>query len=214
MSPETAGILWLSGAILIGLVNCYFGYRLFIVTVGIVGFLIGASLGFLLGNWVGNLGVMLIAAAILGFIGGWLSISAYYAFIFVFGAVGFALLAAFISGLYSNSISIVMAIVAGLIGGFLAYWLQRVIIIFATAAQGALSIVLAIASLISSGGPAAYRHMLYRLLEGDIPRTGGIWFYSGLLLWLALFVSGMIIQFKRGKEMYRERPRGAPRGIE
>ena len=35
MDIQMVGILWLIGAFLLGLLNCFFGYRLFIVTVAI-----------------------------------------------------------------------------------------------------------------------------------------------------------------------------------
>ena len=95
MDIQMIGVLWLIGAFFLGLLNCFFGYRLFIVTVAIVGLLLGASLGYTLGAFVGSNIAGLIAAAVLGLIGAWASVSAYYAFIFVAGAFGFALFAAF-----------------------------------------------------------------------------------------------------------------------
>ncbi len=207
MDTQMIGVLWLIGALALGLLNCFFGYRLFIVTVAIVGLLLGGSLGYSAGAWTGNLLIGLIAATVLGLIGGWASVMAYYAFIFVAGAFAFALASAFVAGLYSANVSVLIPLICGLIGGFLAFWLQRAIIIIATASQGGLAAVLAAAAIITGGGTHAYREMLYRLLEGDLSRAGGIWFYAGSLVWLILVVSGLMTQFKRGKEMYRRRGR-------
>ena len=209
MDIQMVGVLWLIGAFSLGLLNCFFGYRLFIVTVAIVGFLLGASLGYALGAFVGSSIAGLIAAAVLGLIGAWASVSAYYAFIFVAGAFGFALFAAFVAGLFGSDVHVAVPIVAGLIGGFLALWLQRVVIILATAAQGALASVLAAASLVSGGGVQAYRALFYRLLDGDISRLGSFWLYLGLFSWLVLFAAGLAAQFTRGKEMYRRQGRKA-----
>lgn len=203
MDTQMVGILWLIGACFLGLLNCFFGYRLFIVIVAIIGLLLGASLGIMIGNWVGGNMAMAMLAVVLGLIGAWASVSAYYAFIIVVGAFGFALLAAFVSGLYSENVSIWLAIAAGLIGGLLALRLQRVIIIVATAGQGALASVLAVAALASGGGIWAYRTLFYRVLDGDLSRTGGVWFYLGMVSWLILFALGLVTQFSRGKEMYR-----------
>jgi len=205
MDIQMVGILWLIGAFLLGLLNCFFGYRLFIVTVAIVGFLLGASFGYLIGTWTGSLIIGLIAGTVLGLVGGWASVTAYYAFIFVVGAFGFAFASAFLAGLYTPNVSVLIPIICGLLGGLSALWLQRAIIIIATASQGALAAVLAVAAMISGGGVYAYRAMFYRLLDGDISRIGGAWFYVGLLIWLVLAVSGFVMQFKRGKEMYRRR---------
>lgn len=203
MDIQMVGILWLIGAFLFGLLNCYFGYRLFMVTVAIVGFLMGASLGYAIGVWTGNMTIGLIAATVLGMIAGWASIMAYYAFIFVVGAFGFALASAFLAGLYSPDISVLIPIIAGTIGGFLAFWLQRIIIIVATATQGALASILALAAIIAGGGVETYRALFYRLLEGELTRSGSVWFFAGLFFWLILAVTGLAIQFRSGKEMYR-----------
>jgi hypothetical protein len=109
-----------------------------------------------------------------------------------------------VAGLYAPHVAI-LVVVVGLIGGFIALWLQRVIIIIATAAQGALASVLAVAVLISGGGVDAYRTLYYRILDGGIVRGGGVWFYVAAALWLVLFLFGMFGQFTRGKEMYRRR---------
>ena len=132
---------------------------------------------------------------------------AYYAFIFVVGAFGFALASAFAAGLYMPEVSPLIPLAGGLVGGLCSIWLQRVIIIIATAAQGALASILAVASLASGGGVGAYREMFNRLFEGGISRTGSNWFYVGLVFWLILLVSGLSVQFKRGKEMYRRKPK-------
>jgi len=206
MDILTVGILGLAAAFLMGLLNCYYGYRLFIVIVAIIGFLISAYIGSLLGSWMGGSILVVILGVVLGLIGAWASVSGYYAFIFVVGAFGFAFLAAFLSGLYSENASAILAIVAGLLGGFLSLRLQRVIIIIATAAQGALASVLALAALVKGGGMQAYLDYYYSLLDGELADAGGLWFYLGLLIWLVLFASGMLAQFRRGKEMYRENP--------
>lgn len=203
MDIQTVGLLCVVAAFFMGLLNCFFGYRLFIVIVALLGLTLGASLGYLIGSWVEGGIVTVVLAIILGLIGAWASVSGYYAFIFVVGAFGFALLAAFVSGIYTENVSVLLLILVGLVGGFVALWLQRIIIILATAAQGALVSVLAVAALVSGGGMEAYRALFYRFLDGELARTGGVWFYVGALVWLILFAFGLVAQFTRGKEMYR-----------
>jgi hypothetical protein len=211
MDTQLAGIIWLVVLLSLGFLNCYFGYRLFIITVGIVGFLLAGSFGYIIGDWLGSNLIALVLVLIFGLIGSWASVMAFYAFIFIIGGFGFALLTVFILGLRNESVSIIFPLVAALIGGFLALWLQRIIIIIATASQGSLSSVLATFALVSGGGTVAYRRFLNNFLDGDLSRTGGIWFYLGILLWLILFISGLTTQFLRGKEMYR---RSKPAAIE
>lgn len=203
MDAQMIGILWLIGALLFGLLNCFFGYRLFLITVAIAGFLIGASIGYMIGGWTGNWIVGFVAAVVLGLIAGWACMMAYYAFIFVVGAIGFALASSFIAGLFYPDVHVLIPILGGLIGGFLSLWLQRAIIIIATAAQGALASIMAVAALISGGGVSGYHALFQRFFEGDLSHTGGFWFYLGAFLWLILAVSGLMTQFRGGKEMYR-----------
>ncbi len=212
MDAQMIGVMWLTGALLFGLLNCFFGYRLFIVTVAIVGFLLGASLGYAIGIWTGNWVIGFIVTVVFGFIGGWACTTAYYAFIFVVGGIGFALATSFVAGLFMADVHMLIPIAAGLIGGFLSFWLQRVIISVATAAQGALASVLAVAAIASGGGAPAYREMFNHLFAGELARDGGLWFYVGLTVWLVLAIAGAVTQFTRGKEMYRRQPRfvGAP----
>jgi hypothetical protein len=203
MDAQMIGILWLVGALLLGLLNCYFGYRLFLITVGIAGFLIGASIGHMVGAWTGSWIVGLAAAVMLGLFAGWACMMAYYAFIFVVGAIGFALASSFVVGLFYPDVHVLIPIVGGLIGGFLSVWLQRIIIIVATAAQGGLASILAVAALISGEGVSGYRDLFQRFFEGELSRTGGLWFYLGIFVWIILAVSGLVVQFRSGKEMYR-----------
>ena len=205
MDVQTIELIWLVGAFLLGLLNCFFGYRLFMVTVAIVGFMVGASLGYLMGSWLGGATLTVVTALVLGLIGAWTGVIAYYAFIFVVGAFGFAFLAAFVWGLYSEGGSVLFPVVAGVIGGFVALRIQRVIIIIATAAQGALVSVFAAVAVISGGGLWAYRNLFYRLLGGELSRPGGMWFYVALFCWVGLFAVGSVAQFTRGKEMYKQR---------
>lgn len=197
------GFIWLSLALLLGLLNCFFGYRLFLVTVGFLGLLLGAWGGYYVGQWLSAPIPTFVFIIVLGLLGVWAAISGYYAFMFVAGAFAFALLAAFLGGLYTNDVPRLLLFAVGLLGGFVSLWLQRIIIISATAAQGALSVVLALFAFISGGGMVAYRQLLHRLLDGELAGRGGMWFYLGAFLWLLLFVAGVVAQATRGKEMYR-----------
>jgi len=211
MDVQSIELIWLAGAFLLGLLNCFFGYRLFMVTVAIVGFMTGAFLGYLMGGWLGGSTLTVATTLILGLIGAWVSVVAYYAFIFVVGAFGFAFLTAFVWGLYGEGGSVLFPVVAGLIGGFVALRIQRIIIIVGTAAQGSLVSVFAAVAIVSGGGLWTYRNLFHRLLSGELSRPGGIWFYVALFAWVALFAAGSVAQFTRGREMYK---RGWPKASE
>ncbi|RJP67406.1 MAG: DUF4203 domain-containing protein [Candidatus Abyssobacteria bacterium SURF_17] len=203
MDIQMMGTVWLVAAFLLGLLNCFFGYRLFIITVALLGLALGATLGYQAGTWLGGGFFPIALAVILGLIGLWASVSAYYAFIFVAGAFAFALLAAFLAGLYEYQAHPLLLIVVGFVGGFIALWLQRVIIIGATAAQGALASVLAVFAFATGKSVGAYRSLFNRFISGELVQTRGVWFYVGLLVWFVLFTFGLVAQVTRGKEMYR-----------
>jgi len=210
MDAHSVELIWLVGALLIGLINCYLGYRLFMVTVAIVGFVIGASFGYLIGSWIGGNILIIGITLVLGLLGAWVGFVGYYLFIFMVGAFGFAFVTAFLWGLYSQSGSVLLPIIAGVIGGFLALRLQRIIIIIATAAQGAIASIFAAVAIFSGGGLLTYRTLFHRLLSGDLDHIGGIRFYAGVFAWLILFSSGLAAQFTRGKEMYKQRRSKTP----
>jgi hypothetical protein len=196
-------LVWLITAFLFGLFTCFFGYRLFIVFVAAVGLIVGATAGYELGLLLGSEIAAFIIAVVLGLIGAWASVMGYYAFIFIIGGFAFAFLTAFIVGMTNDTVPMLLVIIVGLVGGFLSLWLQRIIIILATSAQGALASVFALFSIFSGGGISMYRALFYNFLSGEIPGKGGIWFYLSFLVWLMLFALGLWAQFSRGKEMYR-----------
>lgn len=209
MDIQWVVIIWLIAAFLFGLFTCFFGYRLFIVLVAAVGLVVGATFGYSLGMIFGSELAAFIIAVIFGLLGAWASIMGYYAFIFIVGGFGFAFLAAFLMGLAHHDVHLLLLLIIGIIGGFVSLWLQRIIVIIATSAQGALASVFALVAIFSGGGIPMYRGLFYRILSGEVPGRGGLWFYLSLLAWLALFGLGLWAQFTRGKEMYR-RHRPAP----
>jgi hypothetical protein len=205
VEPHVIGLAWLIAAFLVGLFTCFFGYRLFMVLVAAIGLVVGATFGYEVGIFFGSQLAALIIAIILGLLGAWASVMGYYAFIFIFGGFAFAFLAAFLFGLTGGAIPVLLLIIIGIIGGFISIWLQRFIIIFATAAQGALSSVFALAAMFSGGGIPMYRRLFYRLINGEFPGSRGPWFYVAFLAWLVIFGLGLWAQFTRGREMYRRR---------
>jgi hypothetical protein len=200
---QVVGLIWLISAFLFGLFTCFFGYRLFIFLVAAIGLLVGATTGYAIGALLGSELAAFIIAVIAGIIGAWASIMGYYAFIFIVGGFGFAFLTAFVFGLTNNNVPALLLIVIGIVGGFLSLWLQRIVIVIATAAQGALASLFALVALFSGGDMFTYRSLFYRLLSGEIPGRGSILFYLLFLVWLGLFGLGLWGQFTRGKEMYR-----------
>jgi Domain of unknown function (DUF4203) len=130
---------WISVAVIAwGVLDCFFGYKVFKVTLALFGGVLGAylaeqaalALG-LAGGWAT---VSMIAGALLG---AGLAFLLYIAAVFIAGfgfgsTLGILLLANF-----HHLVALLSGCVLGIVGGFLAVKLQRVLIILSTALLGA-----------------------------------------------------------------------------
>jgi hypothetical protein len=185
-------------AILIGIANCFFGYRIFRILLGILGFIGGALAGLViiqalvLGGSISSSGALLyyiLAALVGGAIGAVLLIFVYFIGVFLLGAAaGFVI--GYVAALALNAnddVALIAAVVLALAGGILALILQRVIIIIATAISGALYIVSGIAALVS---PA----LVTRTMSGQTPAIDTA-FTIMLIGWVVLSIAGMVVQF-------------------
>jgi hypothetical protein len=137
---------WISaGAIAWGVLDCFFGYRIFKITLAVLGGLIGlgaahaaaAALGF---GQVGEI-VAMIAGALLG---AGLAFLLYLAAVFVAGFGFGATLGMLLLANYHHMVALLTGIITGIIGGFLAVKAQRVLIILSTALLGSFRAILAL----------------------------------------------------------------------
>jgi len=136
---------WLSaGAIAWGLLDCFFGYQIFKVTLTVLGGFLGALAGHAaavalhLGTG-GEIAGMVIGALL----GGGLSFLLYIVAVFLAGfgfgyTLGVLLLANF-----NQMVAWLTGCVLGLVGGYAAVKLQRVVLVLATALLGAFRALLA-----------------------------------------------------------------------
>jgi hypothetical protein len=124
--------------IVLGVLNCLAGYRLFRALLAIWGFLGGAGLAFSLlqGAHLGPL-VLVVASVIAGIVGAILVTALYWVGVFLFG-VGFGLIvaSALEPQLHTGS-GWVLELVLAVVGGIAALVLQRVAIVLFTAIGGA-----------------------------------------------------------------------------
>ena len=137
---------WFSvAAIVWGLLDCFFGYRVFKLTIALLGAVAGALLAQAgahaagLGNG-GELAALVVGALL----GAGLAFLAYIAAVFVAGFGFGATLAMLLLSHFHHMVALFGALVVGVIGGFAAVKLQRVVIILATALMGAFRAVLAL----------------------------------------------------------------------
>ena len=131
--------LWISAAAIAwGLLDCFFGYRIFKLTItlfgafagAIFGQAAGAALGFGVGGEIGGLVVGALLGAGLAYL---LYLAAVFAAGFGFGAtLGMMLLAN-----YHHMVAVLTGCVLGVIGGIAAVKLQKSVLILSTAVLGA-----------------------------------------------------------------------------
>jgi len=133
-------------AIAWGLLDCFFGYRVFKVTIAVLGAVVGALLGHVavgaagLGSNAQWIGVFLGAL-----LGAGLAFLLYIAAVFLAGFGLGATLTILLLAHFNHSVALIAAIVVGLIGGYAAVKLQKIVLVLATAVLGAFRAILGLA---------------------------------------------------------------------
>lgn len=127
-----------------GLLDCFFGYRIFKITILFWGAIAGGILGAAAATQLSpEISVMLIGLVIGALIGAGLAFALYLVMVFLMGlCCGFAL-AALLLPQQQSWIILVCGLVFGVLGGWLALKVQRGVLIVATAMLGSLRAVLA-----------------------------------------------------------------------
>ena len=188
----------LTAVVLLSLLICFFGYRMFRFVLAIAGFIIGASFvagfGFTLTDGK-EIVVILIAAVAGGLIVGALFLFLYSAGVFLIGAIFGILLFSGIIGFVNSNTSLILYILPALVGGILALLLQKFMIILITSFTGAWLSVMAVLYFISSDFSPFRLEFIDRIGENQT--------YRIVFSWLALGMLGFITQYiifpKKGK---------------
>ncbi|MEI8372869.1 MAG: DUF4203 domain-containing protein [Planctomycetota bacterium] len=188
LPPAFVGII-AAISIVGGLVECFFGYRLFMVTLAIVGFLFGAVLAGAIGAAQSHEAVVALLSAILGgFIGAVLMIVLHFVGVFVLGAALGGIIGALLCAAANSNPEPVMLMIPAIVGGIVALLVRKFMIIVATAFTGAWSVVTGIAYF------TAITIDRSNILEVFWP--GGGYLFPRVLCWLALGIFGVIVQYK------------------
>lgn len=128
-----------------GLLDCFFGFRLFkimlAVTGGLAGVIFGQAAGAALGlGPAGEIGGMVVG----GLLGAGLAYLLYIAAVFVSGFLFGLALSILLLSHFHQMVALLGGCVLGIIGGFLAVKLQRVVIILSTSLTGAFRTIVAL----------------------------------------------------------------------
>jgi hypothetical protein len=185
---------WLSVACICwGVLDCFFGYKVFKVTLALFGALIGAGLAQALAQHFGaNQTVEIVCLIAGGLLGAGLAFLLYVAAVFVAGFGFGATLGVLLLSNYHHMVAMLSGVVLGVVSGFLAVKVQRVLIILSTSLLGAFRSILALSYFTSQVDWAFYfrqPNQMPALIESSA------WMLPSIL---ALAAVGVIAQLEVG----------------
>jgi hypothetical protein len=194
MHPSADLYPWISaGAIAWGVLDCFFGYRIFKITLAVLGGLIGVVFGQAAGaalglGLAGEIGGLIVG----GLLGAGLMFLLYIAAVFVAGFLFGATLGILLLANVHQMVALLSGCVLGLIGGFLAVKLQRVLLILSTALLGSFRALLALGYFTQQ-----LDWLYYYQQPQQIPALIGshAWMLPAILVLAAV---GVLIQFGLG----------------
>jgi hypothetical protein len=175
--------------IVLGIIECFFGYRIFKVILAITGFIVGAALGGVLAySSSQSQAVVLLAALVGGIIGAVLAYTLYAVGVFLIGALVGAVLGYMLFGLVHSSPQPVVIVIIAVIVGIVAVILQRLMIIVSTAFGGAWGVVSGLVSLTTGA--------VSPLAPGGLSALRGGTLWGIILGWLVLGIVGAVVQYR------------------
>jgi len=183
-----------------GLLNCFFGYRIFRFMLALWGLVLGAYVGATVaGNLADGQLLWVIVGGVVGAILGAVLMSLlYFLGVFVVGAAAGAVLADAVGVAAGIDMPTLVVIIVAVVVGIIALILQRVVLILATAFLGAWAVVSGALSLLA--GTSTTPAELY----GDAVQAGqllpGLPSLVVLLAWLVLALLGAVTQFAMTRE--------------
>lgn len=170
---------------------CFYGYRLFKVVLGFIGFAFGFAITAAI---VGAISNDAGAALALGFIGGILgaavTLAVYFLGVFLIGAsIGSTIGLVMVAATKSDEMFILVILLA-IAGGVIALFLQKLMIVVSTAFTGAFGIVTGFA-LFSKGGTSLGFDSIKLLSRFDSGEMSAVVF-----IWLAVGAVGVAVQYQ------------------
>jgi hypothetical protein len=184
----------------LGVVYCLFGYRIFRIILGILGFILGASMGAAIAfNLFCRAQVLIILAGLVGGIAGAvLMVVVYFIGIFLLGAWLGSLLGVLLTGGGGSTVETVIILILAVIGGIVAVMFQKLMIIISTSLSGSWSIVSGVFHFLGAGFGSIRSFQYHPNLR--ILRPMGMRGYIMLLCWVLLGIAGIVVQYRTTRE--------------
>jgi hypothetical protein len=184
-------------SIAFGLLNCFFGYRIFRIMLGVYGFILGAVAGFALINSVAPDETLWLLLAVLvgGLLGAALMVIFYFIGVFLIGALAGAIIVDTLGLAIGVDMPLLVIVIVAIVAGTAALFFQRYAIIVATALSGAWTAVGGTFSLISS-----QELELRQVFAQAAGQRAGLALWIVLVIWLVVAVAGVILQLRTTAE--------------
>jgi hypothetical protein len=204
MNPDVMILLIGVLVTLFGLLSCFYGWRIFKLVLVVGGLLIGAALGAQLSadpvtGAPNGLIVVLMALVGAAVIVALLRVAVFVAGALFGGVIGLAIVNTF--GI-DPAVAALIYVAFGVVGGLLALWIQKLMIILATAFAGAMAILFGF-GLIFPGLPLLRVSVEGVSLSGagqPLIQPGDTTQLVGTILWLVLRMLGFAGQMRTSRE--------------
>jgi len=186
--PDTLAII-AAASILIGAIQCFLGYRLLKIILGLTGFFIGGvAAAAIAGDMTKETVVILIAGLVGGVVGAILMVAAYFVGVFVVGACLGYVGGAAAMGALGLHFDPLFLIVPAVLGGVLALVFQKFMVVVSTAFGGSWGVVAGLGYFLNSAIDPRDPVGTFRL-DGGL-RTALV------VSWVVLGVLGIFSQLK------------------
>ena len=181
---SVAGIMW-------GVLDCFFGYKVFKVTLALFGALLGVAVAQQVARYLGAGPAAETVSLIVGAVAGaGLAFLLYLAAVFVAGFGFGATLGVLLLANFHPMVALLTGVVLGIISGFLAMKVQRVFIILSTALLGSFRALLALSYFTSQ-----IDWLFYFRQPDQLPALieSNVWMFPSIL---ALAAVGVVTQLE------------------
>lgn len=188
----------------LGALYCFFGYRILRILLGILGFISGA----LLAVWIAlyifgqEQTVLIVAGLVGGIIGAILMVALYFVGVFLLGAWLGSLLGVLLTGGGESPVITVIILTLAVMGGIVAVFFQRLMIIISTSLSGSWIIVSGVFHFVG-GDSGPIRSFQYHP-SPRVLRPMGVQGYIMLLCWVLLGVAGMVVQYRTTRDQKKD----------